>query len=79
MNVEYELNKKNAIIAYLYNATKDMYANLSDEQKQQMANIMSKATVVAQDSGYVDYQKDEISGMIYSLGFDVNTDSPKTM
>ena len=33
MNVEYELNKKNAIITYLYKGLKDMYAVLTDEQK----------------------------------------------
>ena len=81
MNQEYELNKKNAIIAYLYNGLKDVYAALPDEKKQQMASIMNGANQVAQDSGYIDYQKEEISGMIDALGFDVNsnTEGPKKM
>ena len=33
MNVEYKLNKKNAIIAYLYIGLKDVYAVLPDDQK----------------------------------------------
>ena len=76
---EYELNmnKKNAIIAYLNNSLKDMYqvmsdASLSDEQrKQAISTIMNNATLVSQDSRYVDYEKEEVTDMVSYFGFDL--------
>lgn len=76
---EYELNmnKKNAIIAYLNNSLKDMYqimsdASLSDEQrKQAISTIMNNATLVSQDSSYVDYDKKEVTDMVSYFGFDL--------
>ena len=76
---EYELNmnKKNAIIAYLNNSLKDMYqvmsdTSLSDEQrKQAISTIMNNATLVSQDSRYVDYEKEEVTDMVSYFGFDL--------
>lgn len=76
---EYELNmnKKNAIIAYLNNSLKDMYqimsdASLSDEQrKQAISTIMNNATLVSQYSSYVDYDKKEVTDMLSYFGFDL--------
>lgn len=76
---EYELNmnKKNAIIAYLNNSLKDMYQAMSDtslsdeERKQAISTIMNNATLVSQDSRYVDYEKEEVTDMVSYFGFDL--------
>ena len=76
---EYELNmnKKNAIIAYLNNSLKDMYQAMSDtslsneQRKQAISTIMNNATLVSQDSRYVDYEKEEVTDMVSYFGFDL--------
>ncbi len=76
---EYELNmnKKNAIIAYLNNSLNDMYqvmsdVSLSDEQrKQAISTIMNNAALVAQDSRFVDYDKEEVNDMVGFFGFNL--------
>ena len=76
---EYELNmnKKNAIIAYLNNSLKDMYQAMSepnlsdDERKQIISTIMNNAALVAQDSRFVDFEKEEVTDMIGYFGFNI--------
>ena len=71
------MNKKNAIIAYLNNSLKDMYQVMSDtslsdeERKQAISTIMNNATLVSQDSRYVDYEKEEVTDMVSYFGFDL--------
>lgn len=82
---EYEsnMNKKNAIIAYLNNSLKDMYQVMLDnslsneERKQIISTIMNNASLVAQDSGFVDYQKEEVADMVGCFGFDLQESSNK--
>lgn len=79
MSIQEELErsnvKGNATVAYLFNILKEMYKLVPEDKKQQGMTLLEQGFIVAQDSSYIDYSKEDVNEIIENLGFEIGMES----